>query len=180
MQQSSPMSKLGPVWTVFQFLWNIRKIVTIILLVLTLVYLFFAETLQQRRFMLTQFSEAQAVITDLEAEMKRLGDEAFSGPSRDGRSITSIQAHELYAGVQDLRSELATLAPPNAALEIARNSYVNSLTVLLGRLNLFEEGEDSTVSILRALEGIEVPAANYREAAKRYQNSVWRNFWAAF
>lgn len=180
MQQSSTMNKQGPVWTILLFLWNIRKIVSIILMAITLVYLFFSETLEQRRFMLVEFGEEHSLVTMNEAALKILGDEVFRGPSQDGRPITSEQASGLYSGIQRLHSNLATLSPPNQAVEDARDRYARSLTKVLGALNLFEEEADGTSSVLKALQAIEIPAAKYRNAVKRYQNSVWRSFWAAF
>ena len=180
MQQSATMNKLGPLWTIALFFWNIRKVVSIILLVLTLVYLFFNETLEQRRFMLTEFSETQKTITKHEIALKIIGDTVFSGPSRDGRSITTEHATQLYVGVQSLRSQLSALSPPNDDIEKTKDHYVRSLANLQGRINLFDEGEEGTNDVLEAMVGIEVPATNYGIAVKKYQNSVWRSFWAAF
>lgn len=112
--------------------------------------------------------------------MKIQGDAAFSGPSRDGRSITVEQARQLYASVQLLRSELAALSSPTSKIERAVLQYTTALSSLQGALNLFEEGEAGTISVLEALSAIDVPASNYRVAAAKYESSVWRSFWAAF
>lgn len=152
----------------------------IVLMAITLVYLFFAETLEHRRHMLAEFAKAQIVVTGYEAALKLLGDDAFSGPSRTGHSVTSDQVQSLYDGVQILQSKLATLAPPNSEIEMARDTYVRSLTTLLGRLNLFTESADGTIGVLEALVAIENPAKQYRIAASNYQNSVWISFRAAF
>jgi hypothetical protein len=180
MQQSVSMNKRGSIWTFVLFLWNIRRVVSIILLALTLVYLFFSETLEQRRSMLSEFNQTQKTITAHETALKVLGDTVFSGPSRDGRSITTRQSVELYIGVQGLRSQLTAMTPPNADIEYDRDEYIRTLTFLQGRLNLFEEGAEGTTSVLEALDRIEIPAKRYSSAVKRYQSSVFRSLLAAF
>lgn len=180
MQKSSPMNKLGPIWTGIQFVWSIRRIIAIISMLTALVYLLASETLEQRRTMLASFSASDKVIAELEANLKIQGDAAFSGPSRDGRSITVEQARQLYASVQLLRSELAALSSPTSKIERAVLQYTTALSSLQGALNLFEEGEAGTISVLEALSAIDVPASNYRVAAAKYESSVWRSFWAAF
>lgn len=147
---------------------------------LTLVYLFFGETLEQRRSMLTEFNKSQLTIVNAETALKSLGDAAFRGPSRDGRSITAEQAEKLYSGVQNLRSNLAAMSPPNRSIENTSNLYIGSLTTLQGSLNLFEEGEEGTLAVLDALAGVEIPATYYGLAVKDYQTSVITSFLAAF
>lgn len=180
MQQSTTMAKLGPVWAVIQFLWSIKRIVAIVSMLTALVYLLASETLEQRRTMLAEFAKADSIVADLEADFKALGDEAFSGPSRDGRSVTPDLGSRLYKATQALRSELASLSPPTNAIEHALIRYTASLSDLQGSLNLFEPGAEGTISVLRALDAVEEPAADYRLAATKYERSVWRSFWAAF
>lgn len=180
MQQSSPMNKLGPIWTIIQFLWSIRRIIAIISMLTALVYLLASETLEQRRTMMVAFSASDARIASHEAGLKVSGDAVFSGPSKDGRSISLEQAQTLYAQVQSLRSELASLSAPTEEIERAVVLYTASLSSVQGAINLFEVGEDGTVSVLEALASIEAPASMYRAAASGYKNSVWRSFWAAF
>ena len=179
MQQSQMMSKIGPVRTFVQFVWALRRIVAVILLALTLIYLLFSETLEQRRFMLGEFSKAQEEISALEAAVKKQGDAVFREPSRSGRSVSSLHAENLYRSAQALHSALLAMSPPNRTIEATRNEYARSVAKLLGTINLFEEGEEGTISVLQALVEIEIPAANFREAAEKYQNSVWVSFWAA-
>lgn len=180
MQQSTAMSKFGPIWTFIQFLWSIKRIIAIFSMLLTLVYLMAAETLEQRRTMLADFNIAEANIASLEKSLKVSGDSAFGNSSRDGRSITVEIAADLYRATQDLRSGLATLSAPNNRIVATRDAYVASLTKLQGQLNLFEVGEEGTISVLEALHAVEIPAANFRKSASSYQNSVLRSLWAAF
>lgn len=174
------MNKLGPIWTGIQFVWSIRRIIAIISMLTALVYLLASETLEQRRTMLAAFSANDAQVASLETDLKVHGDAVFSGPSRDGRSITVEQARQLYVTVQLLRSELASLSSPTGKIERAVRLYTTSLSSLQGALNLFEEGEAGTISVLEALAAVEAPASSYRAAAASYENSVWRSFWAAF
>lgn len=128
MQQSTAMNKLGPIWTFLQFLWSIKRIIAILSMLTALVYLMASETLEQRRTMLAEFNKSNSVITEFEAVLKSSGDSVFSGPSRDGRSISEELAALLYTATQNLRSELATLSAPNGTIDAARDAYVNSLT----------------------------------------------------
>ena len=157
-----------------------KKIIAIISMLVTLVYLMASETLEQRRTMLADFNISEATIADFESNLKVRGDSAFSGSSRDGRSMTAELATDLYTATQSLRSELATLSAPNSDIELARDAYVKSLTNLQGKLNLFEVGAEGTISVLEALTAIERPAAIFREESSSYQRSVLRSLWAAF
>lgn len=149
-------------------------------MLVALVYLLASETLEQRRTMLVEFAKTDAIVAELEADLKALGDEAFSGPSRDGRSVSPDLASRVYEATQALRSELASLSPPTNAIENALISYTARLSDLQGSLNLFEPGAEGTISVLLALDAIEKPAAEYRIAVTKYERSVWRSFWAAF
>jgi hypothetical protein len=180
MPQSPTMNKIGPVWSFLQFLWSMKRIIAIISMLTALVYLMASETLEQRRTMLADFNKSEAIIADFEAAFKASGDRAFGGSSRDGRSMTVELAENLYTATQTLRSELATLSAPNSGIQVARDSYVKSLTNLQGKLNLFEVGAEGTISVLEALDEIERPAANFRKETSSYQNSVLRSLWAAF
>lgn len=149
----------------------------------TLLYLFSAETLQQRRTMLSEFNVAAASIATLEDTFGSAGNDALGATGRDGRSMTIQQVSTLYDSTEALRSMLATLSAPNNAIDAARNEYVGSLTNLLGQINLFEPGADGTINVAEALAAIDAangPAVNYHQAAEAFQNSVWVSIRAAF
>lgn len=180
MQQSLGINRLGPVWTFFRFVWTIRNVVSIVLLLCTVLYLLFSETLTQRRLMLEQFGQAQSELAKKETAFASAGAAVFAGPSQDGRSVTPEQAEALAVAGRALRAELMSSYAPNQRIEQAKYAYARAVADVLGKLNLFVPGGDGTVSVLTALNELEGPAASYHSAAKSYQSSVWVSFIAAF
>lgn len=165
-------------------IWSIRKaiihVIAIVSMLTTILYLMYGETLEQRRVMLEQFTKDQVAVSRAEASFKDAGDAAFKGPSQNGRSITDADARLLTQATRSLRSALLSSTTPNGAIQKARIEYTDSLATLQGKLNLFTPGSNGTIAVLRALNAVEKPAADYHDAARSYQNSVWVSFWAAF
>ncbi|WP_170428129.1 hypothetical protein [Ruegeria arenilitoris] len=182
MQQSVGMDKLGPVVTVVRFVWAIRNIIAIVSLLCTVGYLLFSETLEQRRYMLSQFAKVQADVTEAEGHLKLAGDLAFREPSRTGASIPVAIAAQLEEAVRALRSELLSAPAPTSRIEKTRTAYAAALVDVLGAINLYEPGGDGekTIAVLTSLHALETPATAYKQAARKYQTSVWNSFWAAF
>lgn len=180
MQQLLGISRVGPLWTAFRFIWTIRNIVSIVLLLCTVLYLLFSETLTQRQLMLAQFATAQQQLAVKEGLFFDAGIKSFAGPSQSGISITLKQIEDLKKASIELRAELVSSFAPNHEISKARKGYADALTNVLGKINLFQPGADGTISVLTALDAIERPAAGYHHAAAKYQSSVWRSFLAAF
>lgn len=180
MQQSQLVNKVNVVWTIAVWIWTARKIISIILLVVSLAYLLWAELLEQRQYMRNQFTQETIQLSILEASFKQAGDAVFSGPSRDGRSITVELAETLYANAQKLQSDLNSFSQPNAELNVLRNAYAGAITDLLGALNLFEPGEVGTIRVLESLSKVDLAGTAYRNAADAYKNSFWQTFLSAF
>lgn len=181
MQQSATTgSGINFIWNLLQLFWTFRRVISIIAMAMTVMYLLFGELLEQRRFMLQEFATAHQRVVEAEAKLKIAGDAVFRGPSRDGRSITYEGAEALYKSVQTLRSLLAGLTAPTYDIETATKSYLERLTTLQGKLNLFEEGKDGTTSVLEALEELEGPSAEFHSQAEGYQTSTWRTLLSAF
>ncbi|WP_354545959.1 hypothetical protein [Roseovarius sp. MBR-78] len=174
------MNKPGLFWTVVRFVVAIRHIILIVSLGATVLYLLASETLEQRRYMLEQFDKSQAALAKLEAEFGRAGSAVFAGPSKTGRSMTESEAKALQDAARSLRAGLLSAPAPNGDIEQTRQRYAGALSDLLGKLNLFETGEDGTIAVLTALEAVELPAAQYHVVAEQYQTSAWTSFWAAF
>lgn len=179
MQQSSTMDKLGPVGTIIRWVWTFRKLISIVALALSLLYLLMGETLHHRRSMLADFSSSIEDISIYEQALKTSGDRAFQDPSRTGESIETSVVKTLYSDVQKLRSRVTALTAPNNRIRKAQIEYLNSLSELQGVLNLFEPGEDGTVAVLTALNDIEMPASQFNNEAVIFKKSVWRSFFAA-
>lgn len=180
MQQSQLVNKVNVVWTIAVWIWTARKIISIILLVLWLAYLLWAEVLEQRQYMRNQFTQETVELAVLEASFKQAGDAVFSGPSRDGRSITVELAETLHVRTQVLQSDLNSFAQPTSQLKMLRDVYAGSLTDLLGALNLFDPGEEGTIRILEALTTVDLASTAYHAASEEYKNSVWQTFLSAF
>lgn len=181
MQQLLRMNKSGPLWSVVRLVLAFRSIIAIVLLLLTVVYLMFSETLEQRRYMLTEFSASQREIALAEGILKDVGDTAFNVPSTTGGAIHLEDASALADAARELRSVLLAAPAPTSAIEGARAAYATVLADVLGAVNLYSPDDDgeSTIRILHALEAIERPAVGYADAARSYQTSVWVSFWAA-
>ncbi|MDO6455612.1 hypothetical protein Q4494_00855 [Celeribacter halophilus] len=183
MQQSLRMINwAGFLGTVLRFVWTIRNIVAIFLLLCTVAYLMFSETLEQRRFMLTKFSEAQQSISVAEGKLKAAGDLAFRVPSKTGASIAPEAIVALETATRDLRTTLVAAPAPTTSIERSRAVYASTLADVLGSINLYEPGGDGerTNDVLFSLVSLEDPAKAYKKAATDYQTSVWKSFWAAF
>jgi hypothetical protein len=176
------MSKTGPFWTFVRFVWAFRNIIAIVSLLLTVFYLMFSETLEQRRFMLSEFSEAYQNVSVAEGELKTTGDRVFREPSRSGAPVPAEAAAALENAVRDLRSALVAAPAPTGEIEQTRAAYAAELSDVLGAINLFElDGDgEGTIRLLGALDAVERPALAYGEAVNDFQTSVWTSFWAAF
>ena len=179
--QTQSMNRLST-WIVdgVRFIYAIKHIIAIVSLSVALVYLLAAETLHQRRAMVASFETAQQAVTGAEAQLRAAGDAAFRNPSRTGASITKGEVDALMLAVQGLRSTLGAAPAPNSAIQSSRAAYVNSLTDLPGKLNLFAPGPDGTISVLTALDGIGVHADQYHATSSKFLTSTFNSFLAAF
>ena len=180
MQTFATMNRLGPVWTFVRFIWAIKGLISIVLLIGTFLGYMTSEMIEHRRSMLKEFSTAVSSIGVAEAEFRKSGESAFRGPSRTGESVTFEQVRSLEETVLALRSALLKSMTPNGAIQQARDAYVRSLTDLQGRLNLFTPGVEGTEAVLEGLVLVQPSADAYHEAATEFQTSVWTSFWAAF
>ncbi|MEE2633100.1 MAG: hypothetical protein VX940_02230 [Pseudomonadota bacterium] len=183
MQQSLRMNnRAGCFWTVVRFVWTLRNIISIVLLLSTVLYLMFSETLEQRRFMLAEFSKAQNSISAAEGELKAAGDLTFRMPSKTGASIATETIVALENATRALRATLIAAPAPTTPIEESRAVYASALADVLGSINLYEPGGDGerTNAVLFSLASLEDPANAYKRAATAYQTSVWKSFWAAF
>jgi hypothetical protein len=180
MQALATMTRFGPVWTFVRFVWAIKGLISIVLLIGTFVGYMTSEMIEHRRAMLKDFSSALASIGTAEATFREAGELAFRGPSRTGESITLAQVRALEEAALALRSALLKSMTPNGAIQQARDAYVRSLTDLQGRLNLFAPGVEGTEAVLEGLVLVQPSADAYHEAATEFQTSVWTSFWAAF
>jgi hypothetical protein len=167
-------------WTFVRFIWAIKGLISIVLLVGTFLGYMTSEMIEHRRSMLKDFNTAMSHIGVAEAAFREAGEQAFRGPSRIGESVTSGQARALEEAVLALRSELLKSVTPNDAIEQTRDAYVRSLTDLQGRLNLFVPGVEGTEAVLTGLVLVQPSADAYHEAATEFQTSVWTSFWATY
>lgn len=175
------MDKTGLLWTIGRTLWALRNLITIVTLLTTVLYLMFSETLEQRRYMLDKFSEAQNRIAAAEGVLKTAGDFAFKNPSKSGASIPTEVTEALESAVRNLRMTLLSAPAPTNSIQRTRTIYASELADVLGAINLYEPGGDGehTNNVLRALVALEKPATAYKKAATRFQTSVWASLWAA-
>lgn len=180
MQASATMTRLGPVLTFVRFIWAVKGLISIVLLIGMFVGYITSEMIEHRRTMLKDFNSALSTIGAAEATFREAGELAFKGPSRIGESVTVEQVRSLEEAVLGLRAALLESLTPNGAIEQARDAYVRSLTDLQGRLNLFTPGVEGTEAVLEGLVLVQPPADAYHEAATSFQTSVWTSFWAAF
>lgn len=179
--QTQSMNRLAT-WVVdgVRFIYAIKHIIAIVSLSVALAYLLAAETVQQRRAMVASFSTAQQEVTTAEAKVRTAGDAVFRNPSRTGALITQSEVDALMVAVRGLRSALVAAPAPNATIQTTRTAYVNSLTDLQGKLNLFEMGAEGTITVLTALDGIGVYADQYHTASARFLTSTFNSLLAAF
>ena len=179
MQQSLGMNKSGLFWTFIRWVWLFRNIIAIVGLLFAIGFLVFSETLEQRRFMIEQFSEAQQRVSAAEAVLKGAGDSAFQQPSKSGVSIPPEAVTAVGDAARSLRSILLSTPAPTASIQRTRTLYASRLADVLGAVNLYESDGERTIEVLRSLKALEGAAVAYSEAARAFQTSTWTSFWAA-
>jgi hypothetical protein len=172
--------KVSWVWNGLQYIWTFRKAISIVSLSLTLLYLLWAEVLEQRKYMRDQFEAGLSDLAKVEAAFAVAGNTAFREPSQIGSTVSLEAAEVLYLKAQDLRSELSSFPQANGRLDVLRDMYAGEVSDLIGSLNLIGTGGDAANKVLEEIHAVDLAATAYHEMADAYLASTWRTFWSAF